>query len=44
MSTTAHSLDHPSPKSGLSADWLALFAALALAALVGTGLIGRVPW
>ncbi len=45
MSTRARSFDRLSAKAGwLSADWLALVAALALAALVRAGIIGRVPW
>ncbi len=45
MSASARSFDRPRPKAWwLSADWLALLAALALAALVRTGMIGKVPW
>ena len=45
MSTIARSTDRSSPRIvGLSADWLALLTALALAALVRAGIIGRIPW
>jgi hypothetical protein len=45
MSATTSPSERPKPSaSWLSADWLSLLVALALAALVRSGAIGSVPW